>query len=130
MTLLAGSLICFKLLAIVDVLLKLCYMKWVFLGALVVWISGCGETERSRPVNVPETAVWKGGIDGGVWVEFVSVTSTIVNANIFSENDQIWERGLFKKKGNCDLSESEIIDSIIGFDGSRLLTDKHCSFDK
>lgn len=36
--------------------------------------------------------------DGGVWVEFVSVTSTTINANIFSENGQIWERGLFKRR--------------------------------
>ncbi|MGG7663908.1 hypothetical protein [Dyadobacter sp. BHUBP1] len=104
-------------------------MKWVILGALTVWISGCSETGRSRPITVPETAVWKGGPDGGVWVEFVSVTSTTINANIFSENGQIWERGLFKKKGSCDIAKSEVEDAIVGFDGNRLLTYKHCSFE-
>lgn len=96
----------------------------------MIWISSCRETERQRPVNVPKTAIWKGGVDGGAWVEFVSVTSTAINANIYYENGEIWEQGIFKKNGNCDIAESKIVEEIAGFDGSSLFTYKHCSFDK
>ena len=105
-------------------------MKWIVVVTVMVWTLSCRETGRQRPVNVPQSAVWKGGIDGGVWVEFVSVTSTTVHANIFFENGEIWEQGVFKKRGNCYIAESEVVEEIIGFDGSSLLTYKNCSFDK
>lgn len=106
------------------------YMKWFVRLILMILISSCRDAERLRPVNVPQSAIWKGGVDGGVWVEFVSVNATTINANIFFENGGIWERGIFKKNGNCDIAESEIVEEIIGFDGNSLLTYKHCSFDK
>jgi hypothetical protein len=38
-----------------------------------------------KPNNVPISAVWKGGCDGGSWIEFVSIKENIVRFRIYRD---------------------------------------------
>nr|WP_295922515.1 hypothetical protein [uncultured Dyadobacter sp.] len=105
-------------------------MKNTISKLLLICISACSVGEKQRPPGVPQSAIWKGGVDGGVWIEFVSVRTTSVEANIFFEDGGIWESGTFKKQGNCDIEPLKIVEEIVAFDGERLLTYQQCSFDK
>lgn len=88
------------------------------------------QEKKERPIQVPKDALWKGGVDGGCWILFSSVTDTIVEATIFHGNGELWEKGRFKKASKCELNRTEIVNEISAFDGTRLITGQGCSFKK
>lgn len=105
-------------------------MKKLFYVLVYITVVSCSADKRERPSNIPKSAIWKGGVDGGCWIEFKSVTTTSIEAVIFDENGDVWEKGIFKKNGNCKIAEDAIIEKIEGFDGERLFTNEYCSFKK
>ncbi len=105
-------------------------MKWLFNISIFVIVFSCNADKPEKPFNVPKNAVWKGGVDGGCWVLFDKVSENIVEATIFYENGKIWQKGVFKKSGNCQISKEILIDKIKGFDGESLLTNESCLFKK
>ncbi len=80
----------------------------LFLGFIVGWVLNERITSQSyintnpiKPINVPESAVWVGGIDGGVWLNcsgdaianldcqiFADVTGVLVEKGKFSPKDE------------------------------------------
>lgn len=96
---------------------------------LIIFIFSCNTVERNRPTNLPKTAFWIGGIDGGCWIIFDSVSNEKIEATIFYENGDIWEKGIFRKLNNCK-SEKITVDDISSFDGGSLNTKQGCVFKK
>ena len=54
----------------------------VLLALFFVRIGG-GCDPPIKPSNVPEKAVWKGGCDGGYWIELVSIEKDTVRFRIY-----------------------------------------------
>ena len=91
---------------------------------------GCGGIQRDKQARVPKQAIWKGGVDGGCWIVFNSVSATDVDATIFHENGEDWDKGIFINIEKCRVDSSRIIESIMGFDGQSIITNTGCSFRK
>lgn len=98
--------------------------------AFIILFTGCEPQIKERPAKVPEDAVWKGGVDGGMWIQFNSVTDSTIEATIYHEDGTYWDQGVFKKSANCIINKDEIISEITAYDGKRLLTGKSCSYTK
>jgi len=90
----------------------------------------CSKAEKHKHSSIPSKAIWIGGVDGGCWVAFTSLTDNSFKATIFYEDGKIWEKGLFKKKGNCNVNRYNIIEKIIAFDGVDFATYENCFFSK
>lgn len=103
-------------------------MRKLFSIFILVIIFSCNSNERKKPDNVPQKAIWKGGVDGGCWVLFESVTDDTIEAIIFYQDGQFWKKGLFRKIGDCNFETVNIINEISGFDGESLTTEKGCVF--
>ncbi len=105
-------------------------MRQLFSILLLVTAFSCNSDNREKPSNIPREAIWKGGVDGGCWVLFNKVSENTIEATIFYENGEVWEKGIFKKQGNCQISKDILVKKIKGFDGESLLTNELCSFKK
>jgi hypothetical protein len=106
-------------------------MKRIFKILILATVLACNSNEKEKPTTVPQNAIWKGGVDGGCWILFKSVTIEKLNLVIFYEDGGVWEQGIYKKVGNCDIPENEIMSSIIGFNGQELIFKQNsCSFKK
>ena len=76
-----------------------------------------------RPVNVPVSAVWKGGCDGGNWMELVDIKDDTIRLRIFRD----WNGKLILDADfvyeNCDdlqLTETNWSKKIEYFDGTKI----------
>jgi len=58
------------------VVIGLVFYKWFF-------NQPCKEPEK--PKNVPLTAMWKGGCDGGHWIELVSIQDEVLRFKIYRD---------------------------------------------
>ena len=105
-------------------------MRQLFSILLLVTAFSCNSDKGEKPSSVPKDAIWKGGDDGGCWVLFSKVSENAIEATIFYENGEVWEKGIFKKQGNCQISKDILTKEIEGFDGESLITNKRCSFKK
>lgn len=105
-------------------------MKRLFSILVLVTAFSCSPDKKEKPSNVPQDAIWKGGVDGGCWILFDKVSENIIEATIFYENGEVWDKGVFKKYGNCQISKEILIKKIQGFDGEILTTNERCSFKK
>ncbi len=105
-------------------------MKRLLSIFMLVTLFSCNSDKREKPSNIPKGAIWKGGVDGGCWILFSKISENAIEATIFYENGEIWEKGIFKKQGDCQISKDILIKKIDGFDGERLNTNERCSFKK
>ena len=105
-------------------------MKRLLSILILVTVLACNSNEREKPATVPKNAIWKGGVDGGCWILFGKISENTIEATIFDENGDVWDKGIFKKYGNCKISKDILKDKIDGFDGESLVTNEKCSFKK
>jgi hypothetical protein len=106
-------------------------MKRLFNILILVTAFSCNNEEQTRPSSVPKDAIWKGGADGGCWILFNSITSNTLNLVIYYQDGGIWEQGIYKKIGNCDIPVNEVENSIVGFNGQELIfKDNSCDYQK
>ena len=94
----------------------------------------------TRPAKVPETAVWKGGVDGGYWFNLVSVKAKR-NFHFIIYNDftgEVVEDDFFHLSENCNAKSYDsiqILNSISDYDGRfiflmEVVDNKYCSLMK
>lgn len=109
--------------------------------SLGITFSMCNPDRRKveRHSNIPEHAVWYGGIDGGVWItvsEYDSINTFAIK--VYNENDgSLWNSGLYRLNKECSkekLGYEEIRKQIEGYDGERILlrkinNGKYCSLE-
>lgn len=103
-------------------------MKIALSILILLAVSACKPDQREKPKTVPDGAIWKGGADGGCWILFGSITNSSIEATIFDENGELWDKGIFKKYGNCQIPKEAFVEKIAGFDGESLITSEYCSF--
>ena len=77
------------------------------MGILVFWYSVRvpNKNEPDRLSNIPKTAVWKGGIDEGFWLDVIGVNAKKKTYRIRIYNDYKGELVMdadFVKQDNCD----------------------------
>ena len=76
-------------------------------------LAGCdsrSEDQKEKPANVPQTAVWVGGADGGVYIHSSQASEEIT---IYSENGEVWY------SGKTVLTEEQL-QNVTGWDGTTL----------
>lgn len=75
-----------------------------------------------RPKNVPESAVWFGGVDGGQFIDVFLDDSNLFFVNIYSDfNGEIWDSGYFEYHGaTSSISIDEIKNNLDWYDGSTI----------
>ncbi|MEW5755643.1 MAG: hypothetical protein AB1810_05010 [Pseudomonadota bacterium] len=101
----------------------------IYLFALVILlISGCEKeapapVEPQRPSNVPETAFWVGGVDGGVFVSVRTLeesTDDLYYAEIYYVSGDLAYRGPMKIYPPDASFDPKIKESYEGWDGDNL----------
>lgn len=104
-------------------------MKAIFILFLVNGLWYCNnKLEKDKINDIPESAVWKGGADGGCWVDIKIINDSLLSGSIYHENGDLWSSGHFIKKGECELERERMIHNITSYDGSRLLTNTNCFY--
>lgn len=109
-------------------------LLYLFAGVTIVIVSiilfiawlfyrPCGEWEK--PSNVPVSAVWKGGCDGGNWMELVDIKADTIRFKIYRD----WNGDLMLDADfvyeNCNglqLTKTNWVQYISFFDGTKLYT--------
>ena len=77
--------------------------RQVFLAVLLTSLVGCtGGAVLKRPKNVPGTAVWSGGPDGGDWFDCAVGESTMFNnCTVYADvTGAVVESGRYQLKGS------------------------------
>ena len=95
---------------------------------MLVSVLACNSEEKEKPIDIPSGAIWKGGVDGGCWILFTADKLDLV---IFYQDGGEWDRGIYKKVGNCVIPVNEIMNSITGFNGQELIfKNNSCDYQK
>lgn len=81
--------------------------------------------QREKPENIPVSAIWKGGNDGGVWIELVEIKVDTIRARIYNDwnGDLLLDADFFSE--NCKgllLTKTNWNENIIYFDGEKIYT--------
>ncbi len=119
--------------------------KWIlgFILLLVVaiifgeWLFNQPCPPPEKPKNVPIDAVWKGGCDGGNWIELVSIEKDKIRFRIFRDwNGDLILDANFKHQNcsNFELTKSNWSEQVAYFETTIELADrkgnnKRCSLE-
>lgn len=94
--------------------------------SLAITISGCDisvSTNESptRPDNIPASAIWTGGADGGVFVSISTGQNKGYHLQVFHENGDVWYEGsAHLKPENANLPLPIQAKELEGWDGTTL----------
>ena len=66
---------------------KLLYFIGIIIGIIlfITWLFKQPYKNWERPVNVPVSAVWQGGCDGGNWMELVDIKDDTIRLRIYRD---------------------------------------------
>ena len=107
-------------------------LLYLFVGIIILivgvilffnWQRPCGEWEK--PANVPVAAIWKGGCDGGNWVELVDIKADTIRFRIYHDwnGDLLLDADFVSEKCNdLQLTKINWNEYITGFDGTAIHT--------
>lgn len=90
---------------------------------LVCFLFSCSPTPPARHPNVPSTAVWTGGFEGGSWIDCLPepATENGFSCSIFHEDTgELVMKGTFVAHG-AEVREGAAALRFEGFDGDRIL---------
>jgi hypothetical protein len=79
-----------------------CGQVWPTISLLlVIWASvGCvSNSARSRPSNIPVTAVWVGGSDGGTFIDCAPPRNGHNECVVYFENGEVYMKGRYILEG-------------------------------
>jgi len=110
----------------------------IFLCLFLPILFGCGSTQQpQRIISIPETAIWIGGSDGGVWFDVGNKKDSSWPIRIFNDyTGQLIDSGTFVVCHYCRNEDLfNVINEINFYDGERIhLTRKvggrNCHLDK
>jgi hypothetical protein len=78
-----------------------------------------------RPANVPTTTIWKGSLDEGFWIEFVSENkdSSCVRLRIYNDynGNMVYDANFSMKSNLCNIKDKTILDSISYFEFDKIV---------
>jgi hypothetical protein len=81
--------------------------------------------EPNKPNNVPASAVWKGGCDGGTWVELVDIRADTIRFRIYHDwngNLELDADFIYENCNGLKLTKANWIEYVSDFDGIKLYT--------
>jgi hypothetical protein len=97
----------------------------VGIALFVDWLFKQPCKEWEKPANVPVSAVWKGGCDGGCWVEFVDIKADTIRFRIYYDRRGYLELDADFVSDKCNdlqLTKANWNEYITGFDGTAIHT--------
>lgn len=120
-----------KLNIMIDLKTRILYL---FIGLIIlivsimlfaIWLFNKPCNEFEKPANVPVSAIWKGGCDGGNWVELVDIRVDTIRFRIYNQSigDLMLDADFVP--ANCDdlqLTKTNWNKYISFFDGTILYT--------
>lgn len=92
----------------------------------IEWVFSQPCDPPSKPDNVPASAIWKGGCDGGSWID-IKKTEAANNfyIDVYNEyNGELNVGGIFELEENCSGQQYDIEklrNSITAFDGEKII---------
>jgi hypothetical protein len=111
-----------KILFLLIVILSL-----LLLGGLAIYIVfslPIKITVPEEPSNVPESANWYGGPDGGVWIDinqYNDKDNFFYSTMYFDSTGEIWSKGLFKYDYKDNITLDELKEKINGYYGGDII---------
>lgn len=90
------------------------------LMALGLWVAACSEnavedTEPERPASLPESAEWRGGLDGGDWVSCEAVDGGL-RCSLY------WQTGEIYGQVDYDICLNGSLESLHGYGFANMLS--------
>ena len=104
---------------------KLLYFIGIIIGIIlfITWLFKRPCKNWERPVNVPVSAVWQGGCDGGNWMELVDIKDDTIRLRIYRDwNGELILDADFVSE-NCNdllLTKTNWSEYIDYFDGTKI----------
>lgn len=105
-------------------------MLYLFSGIIIVgmvlfitWLFNRPCDQREKPANVPVSAVWKGGCDGGNWVELVDIKADTIRFRIYHDWNgklQLDADFVCENCNNLHLTKANWNEYITYFDGTKI----------
>lgn len=105
-------------------------MLYLFAGIIIVgmvlfitWLFNRPCEQWEKPANVPVSTVWKGGCDGGNWVELVDVKADTIRLRIYRDwnGDLILDADFVSENcNNLQLTKENWNEFISYFDGKKI----------
>lgn len=98
----------------------------LFMPFIFSLLLGCNEndvTEQSKPQNVPQSALWVGGIDGGVYIDITKVKtdpSDIFDATVYYHFGDIDYKGKLLLNSTNKAFDYKDVSSYSAWDGDTL----------
>ncbi|MDR0667365.1 MAG: hypothetical protein LBF90_01950 [Prevotellaceae bacterium] len=92
----------------------------------IAWLFKQPCEEWEKPSNVPISAVWKGGCDGGRWVELVRIKADTIRFRIYHDWNGTLELDadfIYENCNNLQLTKTNWVEYVSCFDGIYLYTD-------
>ena len=103
---------------------------YLFAGIIIVgmvlfitWLFNRPCKQWEKPANVPVSAVWKGGCDGGNWVELVDIKADTIRLRIYRDwnGDLILDADFVSENcNNLQLTKENWNEFISYFDGKKI----------
>ena len=91
----------------------------------ITWLFYRPCEQREKPANVPILAVWKGGCDGGNWMELVDIKADTIRLRIYRDwNGDLKLDADFVSENcnNLQLTKANWNEFIFDFDGTKIYT--------
>lgn len=95
--------------------------------AIAIFLSITKEkiNQPERPIDVPSITVWKGDVDQGFWIEFVSENkdSCCVRLRIYNDynGNMVYDANFSMKSNLCNVKGKAILDSICYFEYDKIV---------
>jgi len=105
----------------------------VFLAIVIIILKyrqNQNNNTHERPSRVPITAIWKGDIDEGFWIEFVSanIDSSYIRLRVYNDynGDMMYDANFSTQSDCCTYEGKSVFNNICYFEFDKIVLNNGC----